>query len=212
MKKIFLHNKDSAMQKEPFLPYEDKVKTAYFSYTGIFWFLGLLVYIFSLFLIINLAKNGKFQITSDINDINFFFTPILNLILITASLVLLVIAPRRAYKSPKHSSILFYCSFWFLVVSVMLNGQVQLTYMEVYAQESFYHWINIAFAKVVILLMVFALFVIQIFFWNMRRKFAFMPTDYEIYTQRSIDKKAKKAAKQLEKQNKRNAKLANKKS
>ncbi|MBE4704253.1 hypothetical protein [Spiroplasma platyhelix] len=210
MKKIFLHFKKSSVnQKEPFLPYEDKVKVAYFSYSGLFWFLGLLVYIFSLFLIINLAKNGKYQITSDINEINFFFTPILNLILVTASWVLLLIAPKRAYKSPKHSSILFYCSFWFLVISVMLNGQVQLTYMEVYAHETLYHWVNIVFAKIVILLSVFALFGIQIFFWTMRRKFAFMPTDYEIYTQRSIDKKAKKAEKQLKKQN---AKLANKKS
>jgi len=33
----------------------------------------------------------------------------------------------------------------------------------------------------------------------MRHKFSFMPSDYEIYRQRSIDKKAKKA---LKKQNK----------
>lgn len=212
MKKIFLHSRNNATEKEPFLPYENKVKIAYFSYSGIFWFLGLLVYIFSLFLIINLAKNGKFQITSNINDINFFFTPILNLILVTASWVLLVIAPRRAYKSPKHSSVLFYCSFWFLVVSVVLNGQVQITYMDLYVHEAFYNWINVAFAKVIIILSIMALFGVQIFFWIMRRKFAFMPTDYEIYTQRSINKKAAKIKKAEAKAEKRNAKLANKKS
>lgn len=212
MKKIFLHSRNNPSEKEPFLPYENKVRTAYFSYSGIFWFLGLLVYIFSLFIVINLAKNGKLQITSNINDINFFLTPILNLILVTASWVLLIIAPHHAYKSPKHSSVLFYCSFWFLVVSVVLNGQVQITYMDLYVHEDFYHWINVAFAKVVIILSIMALFGVQIFFWIMRRKFAFMPTDYEIYTQHAIDKKAAKAKKAEAKAQKRNAKLANKKS
>lgn len=204
MKRIFLQKK-----KEPLFPYQDKVRVAYFSYSGLFWFFGLLVLIFSLFVIINLSNNDKFHITSNANDINLVLTPIIDLMLVVLSWGFLLLAPRKAYKSPKHSSIMFYTSFWMLVVSVVLNAQVQLTYMEVYAHEPFYHWLNIAFAKIVIILSVFALFGIQIFFWMMRRQFAFMPTDYEIYAQRSIDKKAKKAEKALKKQN---AKLANKKS
>ena len=82
MKKDFLQENN---KKQPFFPYEGKVRKAYFSYLGIFCFLGLLVYLFSFFLIINLVKNGKFYLTSNFNDLNFFFTPILNLILITIS-------------------------------------------------------------------------------------------------------------------------------
>lgn len=209
MKKIFLHSKKNVSnKKEPFLPYQNEVKTAYFSYSSIFWFLGLLVYIFSLFIIINLANNGKFHISSNTNDINFVITPILNLILVTFSWILLLLAPRKSYKSPKHSSIMFYFSFWFLVVSVILNAQLQLSYIETYGHDVIYHWLNFAFAKVVLILSVFALFGVQTFFWIMRRKFTFMPTDYEIYNQRSIDKKARKEAKLLAKQN---AKSANKK-
>lgn len=212
MKKILLHAKKSESGKrEPFLPYQDKVKTLYLSYSGIFWFLGLLVCIFSLFVIINLSQNDKFNVTSDIDDINIFFTSIVNLILIPSSWILLLFAPKRAFKSPKRSSIMFYFSFWFLVIAVILNSQMQLTYINVYGQEDFYNWVNSVFAKIVIILMVISLFFVEIFFWIMRRKFAFMPTDYEIYTQRSMDKKKKKAEKKAKRLQKQNAKLANKK-
>lgn len=216
MKKNLLHSKKEwSNQKEPFLPYQNKVKIAYFSYSGLFWFLGLLVYVFSFFIIINLAKNDKFHITSNINDINFSLTPIFNIILVTLSWILLILAPKKAYKSPRHSSIMFYFSFWFLIISVILNSQMQWLYMDIYGDASFYNWLNFTFAIIVIVLTVFALFVIQVFFWIMRRKFAFMPTDYEIYTQISIDRKARKQAK-IERKSakllkKQNAKLANKK-
>lgn len=215
MKKIFCHlikddyiKKDTINKKEPFFPYQKKVKIAYFSYSGLYWFFGLLVYIFSLFVMINLSKNGKYNP----NDINFFFTPIFNIILVSISWFLLLFAPRKIYKSPKRSSIMFYFSFWFLVVSVLLNAQLQLAYINSYGSEPFYHWINSALVKVVIVLSALSLFGIEIFFWIMRRKFAFMPTDYEIYLQRSNNKKERKARKQLKKQmKKQNAKLANEK-
>ncbi|MGL5268315.1 MAG: hypothetical protein ACRC8P_00875 [Spiroplasma sp.] len=215
MKGIFFHFSkdriDRTNKKEPFIPYQNKVRIAYFSYSGLFWFLGLLVYIFSFFIIINLAKNEKFQLTSK-DDINFFFTPILNLILVTISWFLLLFAPRKAYKSPKHSSIMFYFSFWFLVISVVLNAQLQLTYIEVYSDEAKreINSITIAVAQIVIILSVISLLGVQVFFWVMRRNFAFMATDYEIYMERANNKKEKKLfEEQIKKQN---AKLTNKKS
>lgn len=216
MKKFSFHFKknhsDNFNKKEPFIPYQNKVKVAYFSYSGLFWFLGILVCIFSLFVMINLAKNGRYHLSSNLSDINFFFTPIFNLILIVSSWILLLLAPKKAYKSPKHSSIMFYCSFWFLVIAVTLNAQLQLTYIDLYKNSAFYNWMNVIFAKIVVILSVFSLLGIQVFFWVMRRKFAFMATDYEIYEQRAENKKEKKEQKILAKQmKKQNAKLANKK-
>lgn len=212
MKKFFHLKENITNKKEPFFPYQNKVKIAYFSYSGLFWFLGLLVYVFSLFIIINLTKNGRYHL-KEWSDVNFFFTPIFNIILITISWITLLFAPRKAYKSPKQSSIMFYFSFWFLVIAVVLNGQLQLTYIEAYSSYPFYHWLNIVFVKVFVILSMFFLFGIQIFFWIMRRKFAFMPTDYEIYSKVANNKKEKKAKKILKEQmKKQSAKLINKSS
>lgn len=197
---LFLNSKASEhIKKHRFVPYQDKVRTAYFLYSGLFWFFGLLVYAFSIFVIANLAVNHHFRISSNMKDIDIFITPILNMILVTFSWILLFFAPHKIYKNPRSSLIMLYFSFWFLIISVFLNAQLQITYSNKYLGTGFYHWINSSALIVLVVLMVFALFFIQIFFWIMRHKFSFMPSDYEIYQQRSIDKKAKKA---LKKQNK----------
>ncbi|MDQ7982914.1 MAG: hypothetical protein REH79_01675 [Spiroplasma sp.] len=198
--KIFLNSKASEkVKKQAFFPYQDKVRRAYFSYSGLFWFLGLLVCIFSFFIIVNLTLNHQFQISNKIEDINFFCTPIFNIVLVIFAWTLLLFAPQKIYQSPKHSLVMLYFSFWFLVISVVLNAQLQLSYIDKYLNTGFYHWITPAVLKVLVVIMVFALFGIQIFFWIMRHKFAFMPSDYEIYQQRSINKKLKKEAKNQKK-------------
>lgn len=198
--KLFLNSKASEnIKKHRFVPYQDKVRTAYFAYSGLFWLFGILVYGFSLFIIINLAVNNKFQISSNIKDINIFCTPILNMILVTFSWILLLFAPYKIYQNPKSSLVMLYFSFWFLVISVLLNAQLQITYSDQYLDTEFYHWINRSVLVVLLVLMVFAMFFLQIFFWIMRHKFSFMPSDYEIYQQRSVDKKAKKALKKQDK-------------
>ncbi|WP_250138112.1 hypothetical protein [Spiroplasma attinicola] len=198
--KLFLNSKASEnIKKHRFVPYQDKIRTAYFAYSGLFWFFGILVFAFSLFIIVNLAVNNKYQISGSMKDINIFCTPILNMVLVIFSWILLFFAPHKIYHNPKSSLIMLYFSFWFLVVSVLLNSQLQITYSNQYLDTGFYHWINRSVLIVLVVLMIFAMFFLQIFFWIMRHKFSFMPSDYEIYRQRSIDKKAKKA---LKKQNK----------
>lgn len=186
---------DKKEKKNDFFPYKDNTKKIYFIYAAIFLFFNLVVFISSLFIIINLAVNSHLKITSDKNTINIIVTPFLNIVLTFISLGLLLFAPWRIHHSPKQSSIMFYCSFWALVVSTLLNSQVQLTYNSMYWNSSFYHWIDNGVLVVLVTLFALALFVIEIFFWIMRRKFAFMPTDYEIYTTRSKNKKIKKAEK-----------------
>lgn len=198
--KLFLNSKASEnVKKHRFFPYQDKIRKAYFAYFGLFWLFGILVYGFSFFIIINLALNNKFHISASMRDINIFCTPIFNIILVTLAWILLLFAPQKIYQSPKNSLIMLYFSFWFLVISVILNAQLQITYSDEYLNTEFYHWINPIALKVLVVFMVFAMFFIQIFFWIMRHKFSFMPSDYEIYQQRSIDKKVKK---ELKKQNK----------
>lgn len=197
---------NTVIKKKPFFPYENKVKRAYFNYLGLFSFLSLLVYIFSLFLIINLSKNAKFNLTSDIADINLVCTPILNIILITISLFLLLFAPSRVYHSTKSSNLMFYFSFFFLIIASLLNAQLQLTYIEKFISESFYNWIPSILAKIVIIISSFALIGVQVFLWIMRSKFSFMPTDYEVYAKKELLAKQAKAIKLEKKRLKQEAK------
>lgn len=189
------------------LPYKGKVKKSYFVYFSLFGILSLLVYISSLFVIINLGVNNHYHITSNLNNINITITPLVNILLITISLLLLLIAPNRIHHSTKQSSVMFYVSFWMLVVSTMLNSQLQLNYTNHYASSSFYNWLNIAFIKIVIIISVISLFFVEVFFWIMRRKFTFMPNDYEIYMMRIEKKRDEKAINSEKKLIKKHKKL-----
>lgn len=188
-------------------PYEGKTKKFYFIYAGLFWVLAFLVYASSLFIITNLTINNKYSVD---NNVNIFVTPLFNLFLITVSLILLLIAPIRAHHNTKQSSVMFYISFWFLVISTLLNSQLQLNYIEDYRTTNFYNWISEVVIKAIIIISVISLFFVQVYFWVMRRKFTFMPTDYEIYTNRSEIKNALKAVKSEKKLAKKHIKLQKK--
>lgn len=189
-------------KKSVFIPYQQKTKNAYFVYLGISIILFLSVFIFSLFATINVAKYELYNL--ELTDfkyhiLNLLYAPIVCLIAIIISMILLIFAPKASIIiSSKYSSRMFYTAFWLLILSVMLNSEVQLTYISQSAilDNENYHWINPIVAKIFIIISLFLILVFQVFFWIMRRKFTFMNSDYEIYTTRSMEKKQRKMKKQ----------------
>lgn len=184
-----------------FFPYQQKTKIAYFAYLGISIVLFLSVFIFSLFAAINVAKYQLYNLlSSDFNYpiLNLFYTPIICLIAVIISMILLIFAPKVSIVSAKYSSRMFYTAFWLLILSVMLSSEVQLTYIsqsKIFYNDN-YHWLNPIVAKIFIIISLFLILITQLFFWIMRRKFTFMSSDYEIYTNRSIEKQQRKVRKQ----------------
>ncbi len=187
-------------KKSVFIPYEQKTKNAYFVYLGISIILFLSVFIFSLFATINVSKYELYNlelINFKHHILNLLYAPIVCLFAIIISMILLIFAPKVSIISSKYSSRMFYTAFWLLILSVMLNSEVQLTYISQSAilDNKNYHWINPIVAKIFIISL-FLILVFQVFFWIMRRKFTFMNSDYEIYTTRSMEKKQQKIKKQ----------------
>ena len=184
-----------------FFPYDQKTKKSYLGYLGLSSILFLFVFIFSLFATINVSYYHLYDLLHPNNfnypTLSFFYTPVLCLITITISMLLLLIAPKVSKISAKVSSIMFYFAFWLLVFSVMLSSTVQISYIsqKEILENSNYHWINPMMAKIFIVIALFLILLLQLWFWIMRRKFTFMPSDYEIYTNKSITKKNHKLAK-----------------
>lgn len=184
-----------------FFPYDQKTKKSYFGYLGLSSILSLFVVIFSLFATINVSYYHLYDLFHPNNfnypTLSFFYTPVLCLITITISMLLLVVAPKVSKISAKTSSIMFYFAFWSLIFSVMLSSAVQISYISQteILENSNYHWINPMMAKIFIVTALFLILLLQLWFWIMRRKFTFMPSDYEIYTNKSITKKNHKLAK-----------------
>lgn len=187
--------------KSTFIPYDYKVKKTYLSYLAISMILFLSVFIFSLFATINVAKyqlyNLKFT-SFNYPLLNLLYTPIICLVTSIISIMLLIFAPQISAISSKSSSRMFYTAFWLLILSVMLSSEVQLTYISQSAilDNENYHWINPIVAKIIIIINLFLIIITQLFFWIMRRKFTFMSSDYEIYTNRKITKQQRKIKKQ----------------
>lgn len=188
-------------KKSVFIPYEQKTKNAYFIYLGISIILFLSVFIFSLFATINISKYELYNlelINFKYHILNLLYAPVVCLIAIIISIILLIFAPKVSIISSKYSSRMFYTAFWLLILSVMLNSEIQLMYVSQPAilDNENYHWINPFVAKIFIIISLFLILVFQVFFWIMRRKFTFMNSDYEIYTTRSMEKKQRKMKKQ----------------
>ena len=179
--------------KSTFIPYDYKVKKTYLSYLAISMILFLSVFIFSLFATINVAKYQLYnlKLTSfNYPLLNLLYTPIICLVTSIISIMLLIFAPKISAISSKFSSRMFYTAFWLLILSVMLSSEVQLTYISQSAilNNENYHWINPIVARIIIIINLFLIIITQLFFWIMRRKFTFMSSDYEIYTNRKITK------------------------
>lgn len=195
-------NLEKLETKKPlFFPYEKKTKLAYFIYLGICAIPFIWNFIFSLFATINVTKYQLYDLSfTDFKYaiLNLLYTPILCLVLLIISIVLLVFAPKVSNISSKHSSRIFYIAFWFLILSIMLSSEVQLSYISQseILHSIHYNWINPIVARIFIIINIFLILVIQIFFWIMRRKFTFMNSDYEIYTNRSMTKQNHKIKKQ----------------
>jgi len=191
-------------KKRLFFPYEGKVKTAYFAYLGLCSILFLAVFIFCLFATINVAKYKLYNLPLvgvQYHILNLWYSPIICLIAVIISMVLLLIAPKISTISAKCSSRMFYWSFWLLIISVMLSSVIQLTYIsqsDIFDSPN-YNWMNPILVRVFILISIMLIIFVQIFFWIMRRKFTFMPSDYEIYTNRMMMKKNLKEQKQAKK-------------
>lgn len=199
-------------KKSVFIPYEQKTKNAYFVYLGISIILFFSVFIFSLF---NVSRYELYNLElTDFkyNILNLLYAPIFCLLTITISVILLIFAPKVSIISSKYSSRMFYTAFWLLILSVMLNSEVQLTYISQSAilYNENYHWINPIVVRVFIISL-FLILIVQLFFWIMRRKFTFMNSDYEIYTTRTMEKKQRKIKKQELKKIKKQKKELSKK-
>ncbi|WP_425381375.1 hypothetical protein [Spiroplasma endosymbiont of Polydrusus pterygomalis] len=156
-------------KKSVFIPYEQKTKNAYFVYLGISIILFLSVFIFSLFATINISKYELYNL--ELTDfkyhiLNLLYAPIVCLIAIIISIILLIFAPKVSIISSKYSSRMFYTAFWLLILSVMLNSEVQLMYISPSAilDNENYHWINPIVAKIFIIISLFLILVFQVFF------------------------------------------------
>lgn len=188
-------------KKPIFFSYERKTKIAYFVYLGICVIPFIWSFIFSLFATINVAKYQLYDLSlTDFryNILNLLYTPVVCLLLLTISMVLLIFAPKVSNVSSKYSNRMFYTAFWFLILSIMLISEVQLTYISQLEilNSPHYNWINPIIARIFIIITIFLILVIQVFFWIMRRKFTFNNSDYEIYTNHSMMKHNYKMKKQ----------------
>ncbi|WP_342276197.1 hypothetical protein [Spiroplasma endosymbiont of Nebria brevicollis] len=188
-------------KKPVFFPYERKIKKAYFVYLGVCVVPFIWSFIFSLFATINVAKYQLYDLSlTDFkyNILNLLYTPVLCLFLLIISMLLLTFAPKVSNISSKYSNRMFYIAFWFLILSIMLSSEVQLTYtsQSEILKSTHYNWINPIVARIFIIISIFLILVVQVYFWIMRRKFTFMNSDYEIYTNRSMIKQNYKIKKQ----------------
>ncbi|WP_308149779.1 hypothetical protein [Spiroplasma sp. AdecLV25b] len=199
MNKIDLEKLET--KKPVFFPYEKKIKKAYFAYLGVCAIPFIWSFIFSLFATINVAKYQLYNLSlTDFkyNILNLLYIPALCLFLLIVSMLLLTFAPKVSNISSKYSNRMFYIAFWFLILSTMLSSEVQLTYISQseILWGSHYNWINPILARIFIIISIFSILVVQVYFWIMRRKFTFMNSDYEIYTNRSLIKQNYKIKKQ----------------
>ena len=187
--------------KASFFPYQNKTKVAYFAYLGLCTVLFLAVFAFSLFATLNVGKYKLYDLKLEdftFNKLNLFYAPILCLAVVSISMVLLILAPKVTIKAKRCSNRMFYTSFWLLILSVMLSSEIQITYIShsEILDSPYYHWLKPVVARIFIIFVIFLILVLQVFFWIMRRKFTGFPSDYEIYTNRSINKKQQKLKKQ----------------
>ncbi|WP_375317948.1 hypothetical protein [Spiroplasma endosymbiont of Virgichneumon dumeticola] len=199
MNKIDLEKLET--KKPVFFPYEKKIKKAYFAYLGVCAIPFIWSFIFSLFATINVAKYQLYNLSlTDFkyNILNLLYNPALFLFLLIVSMLLLTFAPKVSNISSKYSNRMFYIAFWFLILSTMLSSEVQWTYISQseILWGSHYNWINPILALIFIIISIFSILVVQVYFWIMRRKFTFINSYYEIYTNRSMMKQNYKIKKQ----------------
>ena len=147
-------------KKSVFILYEQNTKIVYYVYLGISTVLFLSIFIFSLFAVINVSKYQLYNvklIDFNYHILNLLYAPIFYLIAIIISMILLIFVPKISIVSSKYSSIMFYTTFWLLILSVILSSEVQLIYIsqsEILYNKN-YHLINPIIAKIFIIFSLF---------------------------------------------------------